>query len=401
MSDKSNTKACRTFSVLPACSYHGTCEEVTGNCKCDDGWTGIGDFSTDGGVHCSINIIAIKVLWILVLVSFPLLLYSSVKLFLIKFQTRKMKSFFGLVTDPSITIAICFILSSLFACILSILKIVDQETYSLASNPVATVLFYFFYSSLLIGVSSYILILVTFIISHAKVMPNTFKHAIRVQSEIVKKMAWFLMVLVPIFGCPPLINITYPHHDYQCLVGLLGAILFMSIYAVLALYRYLGIIGNELEKHLQQQNKSMGSVNDPLVVFKKKVDQVRKPTIIMGSLVMAIYLVIILLDVVSVSTSYYWPIFLFSFNMSAPNMLKSLMNDSKGPSSSGTRNSKSTSKEHDVVPIQQPGTTTLEKSNLHFQKSDDQYSLQQEQMASEDEDKKAFSQVMPETDGKI
>ncbi len=197
-------------------------------------------------------------------------------------------------------------------------------------------------------------------------MPSQSKETIRVQSDIVRKFAKAVMILAPLCSFAPLINLSYPHHDYECVATLLGSFLAVSLFIVFFLVRYLSMIGKELDKHLEQRGDDKPNMNvaenDPLVEFRTKIKKTRILIAVLGVQTMILYGIIIFWEFIAFNSSYFWPILMLTVNVVFSYLLKSMINDSSNQSSSDTKSTKSFKKVNEVVPKDQPTLDTPSNS---------------------------------------
>lgn len=169
---------CKAFSVLKQCSNHGNCDLSKGLCRCDDGWTSIGDFSSQFGIHCGINKLVIRILWIFTLATAFVLFYFSSKLIILKYKSNNnnsKKQGISITTDPANVAVINFSISSIMGATLSLLKIVDQESFAVGLNLVSTTILFLYFTISIVGVNAYIITLVNFILRFLKAMSKQSK----------------------------------------------------------------------------------------------------------------------------------------------------------------------------------------------------------------------------------
>lgn len=339
-----NQTKCKTFSMMPACSNHGVCDETVGKCICDNGWTSIGDYSIQPGVHCGINKMAIKVLSLIVILSSLFMLYFSIKLCL-KREKRVTKSKWSYFTDPHLIARVSFTLIAILAIIFSILKIINQEKFAIGLDPVSSLIFYFQSICIALALCAYTLILIKFVLGYSKIMTPTSRESITIQSERIKRIVYFLMLSSPISASTPIINLFDQSLGQTSLRALLIILIFLASFILFSVYRYLGVIANEIGNLLEINTELLnhgkdGNGKDLYVQLKRKFDGARIATIVIvffGSLITWSFLFV---DVLTYNTAYIMPINGFMAIVLFTYFVKSLVNQTKGPRLSNNKQSK-------------------------------------------------------------
>lgn len=334
---------CKSFGLSFVCLNHGICDEIEGKCICDVGWTSMGDFSTQSGVHCGINEMAIQALWIVSLITCLPTLYFSITLLFNKIKNRK-KQGWQFISDPQIIAIVCFVINPMSVVVASILKIVDQETFAIALHPASTLAFYLFFISVFLGGCAYLLIMIKFILGYVKVMSSESNEFIRVQNEYIRKFVWFISIIIPFTNCPPLVNLTYPFADQICLKLFLIGIILATFCIPCAIIRYLGVISNEIGKYLLERKNDADQRNkrddEAFATLKIKFERTRIAAFIAMSQAVALYILFLGLDILKYNTSYLWPTIMSIVSVTLVFLLKSLTSEAIGSTSSDSQNGK-------------------------------------------------------------
>ena len=125
------------------CSGRGECLSLT-ECRCMDGWTGLGDFAYKSP-SCDVNILAVKILWILLGLTHFMQMCIVIYLFLVRFVrgtnsaiTIKSQQKQQMVT---IAVVVTMVFANLLFISLSIGRAVHTETKTIGTDALATSLF--------------------------------------------------------------------------------------------------------------------------------------------------------------------------------------------------------------------------------------------------------------------
>lgn len=343
MSSSTQPSTCKSFSFLPVCSHHGKCNESIGKCICDNGWTSVGDFSVQPGIHCGINKVAIQVLWIIVLITSLPVVYTCLHVLYLKwlYNKKEMKQY---VHDPAVISTTFYFGVSIASCVLSIAKIVDQEVFAIALHPLSTIAFYSYFTCLVSGSYMFIVILIKFVLGYVKIMSTEYKESIRAQSEIIKKFTFFILITSPITFSPPLVSLNYRNIDHTCLLVLIGVCIFVSVVIVSSLVRYVTVIAKEIGKFLDQDSgnltKTNGADKEPLIRLKTKFLKARFALITSIIQSTALYILFLILEDLSYNSGYMWPLVIANINTLVPFMVKSMLNEPASSSSNHGRDGK-------------------------------------------------------------
>lgn len=324
---------CPAFYPQQVCSGHGFCQNITGLCVCDDGWSSIGDYSTRAGQSCSINITAIKALWIIEeIASIGLLIVTSKYLF----KYYSMKSDIGKksfnIKDPLVVFPLCFWLESIMGIILGIIKASDPEYFAIALNPLSSVLFGLFYITGVHGCCAYMYVLIKFIAGYARMMSSEAREYISNESKILKKWSVIVAILIVPVCIIPLISIAVPGHDREAVAANLVSFAFIATFLIGVCVRYLSIIISELEKHLSESEPSPRKVSkyaDVLYVVKLKLSKVKRVMSILGPSSIVTFGTLAAWELLSRNTSYLWPLQLAATDAQFIPIILSLMSKSE------------------------------------------------------------------------
>ena len=116
------------------CSGRGVCVSES-LCSCESGWTGRGDFAF-GAPTCSINIIAVKVLWAITSALHFLEIFYSLSFVVRKYRAKR-RLFL------SIFVGILALLTNICFFIVGLTRAVDTDSRVIGSDPFITILFSF------------------------------------------------------------------------------------------------------------------------------------------------------------------------------------------------------------------------------------------------------------------
>ena len=115
------------------CSGHGTC--VDGICECDPYYTGRSDWINLEGQGCGINIIALKVLWVILLVM-QLLCFNSQRKIISDLYPKHNNSFKAIWAKTSGRFTLCTAVLSLFITVCCVARLFADQLIDPKQSPV-------------------------------------------------------------------------------------------------------------------------------------------------------------------------------------------------------------------------------------------------------------------------
>lgn len=342
---------CRSFYPMPACSYHGTCDMNDGLCKCDDGWTSIGDLSTEYGSLCSIHIMTIRVLWILAVLPFPFLIYFSSKVLYNRISsTTKMdgdngggnRKWYMLLIDPSFIFPCTFFLCSTFGGILPILKIINPVKYSVGNDLLTTFVYSFCCATAMSGICVYLFLLVNFILGYAKMMPSESREKVVKQSKAVKLISNIAMVLGIASSYVPFANYVHPSYDVICVRAFSVAFALLALILGLMLLSYLTMMSREIGAVVENASDKSSPVQsekkyDQLRAVKVKLDRAWKAVLLCTFSTAVTYSIILSWDFFCKNLSYIVPMLTVSLNVMFIIFTRSIVKEASDSDSSKTQ----------------------------------------------------------------
>jgi hypothetical protein len=124
---------------LTSCS-HGVCNNSTGICNCNKGWSGVGDYIYySENMDCDLNDDAINKLNIITLVFGCIVVCSFLNYFSRLELTYSMEENLGILYQPRIMYRILFLINSICICIVSVLKLIDPVFYRIGFEIAVTI----------------------------------------------------------------------------------------------------------------------------------------------------------------------------------------------------------------------------------------------------------------------
>lgn len=307
--------SCPSYPPLPVCSNNGVCDTLSGICVCRDGWSSIGDFSTSSRGICQINIMAIRIIWIIMLIPSPILIYLpmvNIKNMMKSSKRRKINDY------PFIFHALV-IISNIAFIPMSIMKIVDPVQYAIGLNIPVTIAFYICYTGIAAGGCVFLIVITKFLINQTKSMPEKAMKYIERQSEVIVRLAYFFAMLAPIGSAYPFWSVVNPSLVYNGLIGLLSSYIIGNTFLALWIFRSLSIIITALETHLKESKIDDSSAverDNAINTVKDNLRKTRFYIVLFSPQALLPYILMVSWYMLSINTSYIWPFVITSLNLS-------------------------------------------------------------------------------------
>lgn len=352
MTSQMNQTRCKTLTLLQACSNHGACDESIGKCICENGWTSIGDFATQPGIHCSINLITVRVLWIIAVVTLLPLFYSSLKFLISKYnnknnnlgkkKNKNKKSGHAFLSSPPVFSVTCLFLASICGIVMCILKIIDQESYSMGLHPITTLAMSMSIIFYVAGMSTYVTILINFILGYAKVMSPKSRESIVIQTERVKKAIFLMKISLPFIFFPSVMSLMNPNLEYASLFALFACCIAVTIFLAIHAVRYLGVIIFELKLYLEDIGENQNTEadrydRDMFAQLKMKFERARVLVVVASLQTTIFYGLFLFIDTLSYNVAYLMPFMTPVTSTLSIVLVMSLVNETRDSSLSDAR----------------------------------------------------------------
>lgn len=308
--------SCPSYSLVSTCSGNGICDEASHTCICHQGWSSVGDFSTNEKGFCHIHIQTIRIIWVVASLPASMLLFIVLCNMARLHEIMKSKKRMGYIP----MMILCFILLSMVGfIILGILKIVDPVKYSIGVNFLVTAVFTFCFTNVSCSVCSFLILLTQFLQKQTRVMSRKSKSVVQKQNDFVIKLAYTLMILSPAGSSFPFWSVHESEHVLDSLYALVGICTIGSITLTALIIQALRMIVFDLEIVLN--NKTLGSsrsltnadnnmlkgLSDSLKAYKKYIS-------ICCPILCIPFIVVISWKLLAINTSYLWPITITAIN---------------------------------------------------------------------------------------
>lgn len=184
-----------------------------GLCNCEIGWTSQGDYFPKKGVACSINISAIRVLWVISFILSVFLLWRCSLLFMTK--PMNIKYFKDNYKEPSYIFVFLLSTAIISHMVLCCLKISNPESRAIGIDFTTTFFYLIYYYFICVSCFVYQIMLVNFLLGYAKMMSNEAKETVTEKGMKIQFTIKSFIFFIFFIHCISFGLIYYPDHAYE------------------------------------------------------------------------------------------------------------------------------------------------------------------------------------------
>ena len=253
-----------TSSHRSHCSNHGDYDSVLG-CVCDDGWTGLGDFSTISGIHCDINTAAVTGLFYFVLFTNTVCMMMVARYLIVRLIGNR--SLCSISLNPRSIFPVLFLAEMAVCSIFAITKIVYQDKQIVGRDLFITLIATLLPLCAQVGLVFYFFVVINCLKTYAIMMTDERRELLENRFAILSRICSMIPALSISFSIMPAVGLRYPRYSHSfAMIFHIGTGTTAWLYGIVAAsaVRYLII---ELQSHVD----SFAQSSDDLQLVIKRL----------------------------------------------------------------------------------------------------------------------------------
>jgi hypothetical protein len=276
------------WPLTTPCSGHGTCLTITtinsssssslnvGDCECFEGYISLGDFATQPGADCDLNILAIRVLYGITILPSLISLILSVRYLMLKREAMNESSSKKLKWSDLInSIPVLAIIANICLIGMASIKIYNPEL-GVGTSLVVTILFSIMFQAFWIIQLGYLYLSLQMTAIQARIKSAAFQTRLELQLERLQKFLIFVFIVSFIWGLAPLIMLFVPSSvNIVGPIHYIGGSFNIAVLSFMALPRTLFPIRNDIREAIKDdglaESSARAAARERMEIIERKL----------------------------------------------------------------------------------------------------------------------------------